>query len=139
MATSTAQHHRSDAKQTAAAGLTIFAGVMLFLSGSLDFCRGLMAVLEDTIFVNTPSYAFEFDLTSWGWIHMIIGTIAVVVSFGLFVAAKWARITGVIIASLVIIANFLSLPYYPIWSITLIAMSGFIIWALCTVDKESVY
>ncbi|MGW6057610.1 DUF7144 family membrane protein [Streptomyces sp. NPDC055189] len=139
MATSTAQHHRSGAKQTAAAGLTIFAGVLLFLSGSLDFCRGLMAVLEDTIFVNTPNYAFEFDLTAWGWIHMAFGTAAVIVSFGLFVAAKWARISGIIIASLVIIANFLSLPYSPVWSITLIAMSGFVIWALCVVDKDSVY
>ncbi|MFC8126275.1 hypothetical protein [Streptomyces sp. NPDC057302] len=139
MATTTTQHHRSGAKQTAAAGLTIFAGVLLFLSGSLDFCRGLMAVLEDKIFVNTPGYAFEFDLTSWGWIHMVIGTIAVVVSFGLFVAATWARVTGIVITSLMIIASFLSLPYHPIWSLTLIAMDGFIIWALCVVEKDSVY
>ncbi|MEV8313710.1 hypothetical protein AB0Q95_06005 [Streptomyces sp. NPDC059900] len=139
MATSTTQHHRSGAKETAAAGVTIFAGVLLFLSGSLDFCRGLMGVLEDEVFVHTPGYAFEFDLTTWGWIHMLFGAVAVVVAFGLFVAAKWARILGVIIASLLIIANFLSVPYHPIWSLTLVAMNGFIIWALCVVDKDSVY
>ncbi|MGW0908386.1 DUF7144 family membrane protein [Streptomyces sp. NPDC002853] len=139
MTASTTQRHTPSTKQTAAAGLTIFAGVLLFLSGSMDFCRGLMAVLEDDIFLRTPGYTFEFDLTSWGWIHMAIGTIAVVVAFGLFVAATWARITGIGITSLMIIASFLSLPYHPIWSITLIAMDGFIIWALCVVEKDTVY
>ncbi|GAA1911633.1 hypothetical protein GCM10009837_40210 [Streptomyces durmitorensis] len=138
MATTT-QHHRPGTAQIAAGGLTIFAGVLLFLSGSMDFCRGLMAVLEDDIFLATPGYTFEFDLTAWGWIHLLIGTVAVIISFGLLVAAKWARILGVIIASLMIIANFLSLPYHPVWSITLIAMNGFIIWALCVVKKETVY
>ncbi|MGW5861475.1 DUF7144 family membrane protein [Streptomyces sp. NPDC055239] len=139
MATSTTRRHTPGATQTAAAGLTIFAGVLLFLSGSMDFCRGLMAVLKDSVFVTTPGYAFEFSLTSWGWIHMILGAIAVAVSLGLFVAAKWARIMGIVITSLMIIASFLSLPYHPIWSITLIAMDGFIIWALCVVEKDTVY
>ncbi|MER5252223.1 MULTISPECIES: hypothetical protein [unclassified Streptomyces] len=139
MATSTTQHHRSDTVQAAAAGLTIFAGVLLFISGSLDFCRGLMAALEDQVFVNTPEYVFQFDLTAWGWIHMAIGTIAVIVSFGLFVGSKWARITGVVITALMIISSFLSLPYHPLWSITLIAMGGFVIWALCVVEKDTLY
>ncbi|MGW7071015.1 DUF7144 family membrane protein [Streptomyces sp. NPDC054855] len=139
MTASTTQHHPPSTKQTAAAGLTIFAGVLLFLSGSMDFCRGLMAALEDDVFLRTPGYTFEFDLTSWGWIHMAIGTVAVVVSFGLFVAATWARMTGIVITSLMIIASFLSLPYHPLWSITLIAMDGFIIWGLCVVKKDTVY
>ncbi|MBO1332145.1 hypothetical protein [Streptomyces sp. VRA16 Mangrove soil] len=139
MATSAGSHPRSDVKMAAAGGLTIFAAVMLFISGSLDFCRGLMAVLEDKVFLSTPNYVFEFDLTSWGWIHIVLGAIAVIVSFGLFVAMKWARILGVILAGLLIIANFLSIPYHPLWSLTLIAMDGFIIWALCVVQRDTLY
>jgi hypothetical protein len=60
----------------------------------------------------------------------------VLVSFGLFQGAVWARVAGVAIAGLVIIANFLSLPYYPVWSVIVIAFSGFIIWALCVTRKE---
>jgi hypothetical protein len=45
----------------------------------------------------------------------------------------------VAIAGLVIIANFLSLPYYPVWSVVMIAISGFIIWALCVVQRENLF
>ncbi|MYW63353.1 hypothetical protein GTY65_04565 [Streptomyces sp. SID8379] len=139
MATSTSSHHQSGAKAAAAGGLTVFAAVLLFISGSMDFCRGLMAVLEDQVFLRTPNYVFEFDLTTWGWIHLVLGAIAVVVSIGLFVAMTWARVIGVILAGLMIIANFLSIPYHPLWSLTLIAMDGFIIWALCVVRRDTLY
>ncbi|MET7478413.1 hypothetical protein ABZT17_29180 [Streptomyces sp. NPDC005648] len=134
MATTT--HHRSPGVQAAATGLTLFAAVMLFIAGTLDLFRGIMAIADDEVFVNTPNYVFKFDLTSWGWIQLTLGVIAMVVSFGLFTAATWARIVGVGIAGLLIIANFLSIPYYPVWSLTLIALYGFVIWALCTVKKE---
>ncbi|MEU9576676.1 DUF7144 family membrane protein [Streptomyces chilikensis] len=136
-ATNTA-HTRSasTAKQGWASGLTAFAAVMLLLLGLLNLFRGIMAVAEDEVFVTTPNYIFEFDLTSWGWIHLILGAVAVLLSAGLFRMATWARVAGVAIASLVVIANFLSLPYFPIWSVVMIAISGFIIWALCVVRPD---
>ncbi|MFD9243503.1 hypothetical protein ACFV0D_16515 [Streptomyces sp. NPDC059556] len=123
-------------RQAWAGGLTVFAAVMLGITGLVGIFRGIMAIAEDEVFVNTPNYVFKFDLTSWGWIHLVLGLIAVLVSFGLYRASMWARVTGVGIAALVIIANFLSLPYYPAWSILMVAMSGFVIWALCAVKRE---
>jgi hypothetical protein len=134
--TATTTPHGPETARGMAGGLVAFAAVMLFLVGVLDIFRGIMAIAEDDLFVTTPRYVFRFDLTGWGWVHLVLGAIAVIVSLGLFSAAVWARVGGVALASLVIIANFLSLPYYPIWSITLIALSGFIIWALCVVDRD---
>ncbi|MFE2102522.1 MULTISPECIES: hypothetical protein [unclassified Streptomyces] len=124
------------AKQQWAGGLTAFAGVMLLLAGLLGVFRGIMAIAHDNVFVTTPNYVFKFDLTSWGWIHLVLGALAVVVSFGLVRPAPWARVAGVGIAGLVIIANFLSLPYAPVWSVVMITISGFIIWALCVVQGD---
>ncbi|MDF3146402.1 MULTISPECIES: hypothetical protein [unclassified Streptomyces] len=135
MATTATPRHR-EGRQAAATGLTLFAGVMLFISGILDVFRGIMAVAEDDVYVSTPNYLFKFDLTSWGWINLLFGAIAVIVSFGLFTAQTWARVIGIGIAALLLIANFLSIPYYPVWSLTLIAMYAFIIWALCVVRKD---
>ncbi|MEU9174510.1 hypothetical protein AB0D34_43295 [Streptomyces sp. NPDC048420] len=137
----TATHTRPEHKvrQEWATGLTSFAAVMLFLVGVLDIFRGIMAIAEDDIFVTTRQYVFEFDLTSWGWIHLALGAVAVLVSVGLLMTSTWARVTGVAIAGLVIIANFLSLPYYPVWSVVMIALSGFIIWALCVVDRGNLF
>ncbi|GAB2910081.1 DUF7144 family membrane protein [Streptomyces heilongjiangensis] len=127
------------ARQGWAVGLTAFAAVMLLIAGVLDVLRGISAIAEDSVFVATPNYVYEFDLTSWGWIHLILGAVALIVSAGLFQTSTWARVAGVAIASLIIIANFLSLPYSPAWSIVMIALSGFVIWALCVVRKDDSY
>ncbi|MFI8231704.1 hypothetical protein ACIGDI_22980 [Streptomyces sp. NPDC085900] len=124
-------------KQNWAQGLMAFAAVMLMLVGILDIFRGIMAIAKDDVFVNTPNYVFQFDLTSWGWIHLALGAVGVIVSMGLFASATWARVAGVAIAGLVIIGNFLSLPYYPVWSVVMIAFSGFVIWALCVVKRDA--
>ncbi|MCT7356263.1 hypothetical protein N4P33_29565 [Streptomyces sp. 15-116A] len=123
--------HVPPVKQQWAEGLTVFAGVTLVIAGALGILRGVMGIAEDEVFVTTGDYVFEFDLTTWGWIHLVLGALAVVVAFGLFQDALWARVAGVTVAGLVIIANFLSLPYYPVWSVVMIAFSGVIIWALC--------
>ncbi|MGW7257596.1 DUF7144 family membrane protein [Streptomyces sp. NPDC054834] len=125
------------ARQQWAGGLTMFGAVMLMIAGVLDIFRGIMGIAQDDVFVTTRNYVFQFDLTGWGWVHLILGAVAVIVSLGLFQASLWARIAGVTIAALIIIANFLSLPYYPVWSVVMIAMSGFVIWALCVVQREA--
>ncbi|MEU1532078.1 DUF7144 family membrane protein [Streptomyces fagopyri] len=138
-ATHTGHGHTRSTRQQWAGGLTVFAGVMLMIAGLLDLFRGVMAIAEDDVFVSTPSYVFRFDLTGWGWIHLVLGAVAVVVSLGLFQAAFWARVLGVVIAGLIIVANFLSLPYYPVWSVVMMAFSALIIWALCVARPESSY
>ncbi|QFQ95508.1 hypothetical protein F9278_04135 [Streptomyces phaeolivaceus] len=136
--TATHTGHVRSTKQSrpVAEGLTVFAAIMLMIAGILAVCRGIMAIAEDEVFVSTRNYVFEFDLTGWGWVHLALGAVAVLVSLGLFQASLWARVAGVAIAGLIIIANFLSLPYYPVWSIVMIAFSAFIIWALCVVKRD---
>ncbi|MFH8368427.1 hypothetical protein [Streptomyces sp. NPDC018031] len=131
--------HRSGESGGIAGGLVTFAAVLLIISGVLGVFRGIMAIAEDDVFVSTPDYVFEFDLTGWGWVHLICGAVAILVGMGLFKVSLWARVAGVLISALLLIANFLSLPYYPLWSIVLIAMYGFIIWALCVVRRDPYY
>ncbi|QKW09816.1 hypothetical protein HUT18_28800 [Streptomyces sp. NA04227] len=130
--TATAKPHQHSGSP-AAFGLTLFAAVMLFVAGVLDLLRGIMAIAEDKVFVSTPDYVFQFDLTGWGWIQLILGALAVIVSLGLFSLATWARVLAVGLAALLLIASFLSIPYYPVWSLALMAIYAFVIWALCVV------
>ena len=75
-------------------------------------------------------YIWEFDLTTWGWIHMFIGAVAIATGIGLLFEQDWARLVGLGIAVLVALAQFMFLPYYPFWAITMIAMSIGVMWAL---------
>ena len=62
-------------------------------------------------------------MTTWGWIHLVLGVLVVVTGFALLAAATWARIVGLVLVILVAIANFLWLPYQPVWSIVIIVLS----------------
>jgi hypothetical protein len=119
-----------------ATGLVSFAAVMLIVGGIMDVFRGIMGIAKDDVFVSTPDYVFQFNLTTWGWIHLILGALAVLIGLGLFQGAPWARVLGVVIAGMMMLAAFASIPYYPVWSIVLIAIYGFVIWALCVVQPE---
>ncbi|MFF4014296.1 hypothetical protein [Streptomyces sp. NPDC001843] len=114
-----------------AQGLMLFAAVILMITGVLDVLRGIMGIVQDQVFLVTQGYVFRFDLTGWGWAHLVLGALAVIVSLGLFQSARWARFAGVAIAGFIIIAHFLSLPYSPVWSTLMIALSGLVMWALC--------
>lgn len=109
----------------------IFAGVLMLINGFMEALRGIMAVADDDLFVTTPRYVFRFDLTGWGWIHIVVGVLVAVVGAFLLKGASWARYAGIVLTAVSALENFLDLPYYPFWSIVVIAMDVFIIWALC--------
>ncbi|MFE2554735.1 hypothetical protein ACFXGT_01665 [Streptomyces sp. NPDC059352] len=123
---------RSGGSGGIAGGGTVFAAVLLSLSGLLDVFQGIAAIAEDDVYARVGNYVFEFDLTAWGWIHLILGIIVVLTAVGLFMGANWARAAGICLAGLSMIANFLWLPYQPWWAITILAIDVFIIWALCS-------
>lgn len=127
-------HH--DRSQAAATGLTVFAAVMILITGFLNLFRGIMAMLHDAVYLRTPDYVFKFSLAGWGWVHLFLGIAAVMIGVGLFRVTLWARILGVAVAALILIANFLSAPYYPLWSIVVMALCAFVIWGLCVVRRE---
>lgn len=134
--TSTDRARRGDDYSSAAVGVTVAAGIIMLLSGSLQAMQGVVALFNDTFYVVGEEYVFEFDVTTWGWIHLIMGVIVAVAGVGLFQGAVWARTVAVVMASVSIIANFLWMPYYPIWSLTIIAFDVFVIWAATSHGRD---
>jgi hypothetical protein len=110
---------------------------MLLINGTLGILQGATAVAKDKVYVTTPRYAYQFDLTSWGWIHIVLGALAIVVGAGLLADKVWARWAGVVIAALSLVFSFMWLPYYPVWAVVIIAIDGFIIWGLSTRQQVS--
>ena len=113
-----------------ALGFIVFAAVMMMMAGAFQALAGLIAIFENEFYVATRNYLFQFDATSWGWIHLILGVIVALAGFGLLSGATWARVVGITLAVLSAIANFLFIPYYPFWSLLIIALNVFVIWAL---------
>ena len=126
-------------KQKVAAGTSMGAAILLVTVGVLQVLQGIAAVAKDEVFVVGINYTYKFDLTAWGWIHIGLGVVLAVVGVFLFTGATWARVTAMIVAALSILANFLWLPHYPWWSILIIALDAFVIWAVATWKPESTY
>jgi hypothetical protein len=119
-----------------AVALTTFASIMLMIAGAFQFFAGLAALINDELFVVGAEYVYEFDTTTWGWIHLLIGVILFLAGLALLQGAVWARTLVVIIASLSALANFLWLPYQPWWSIIIITLNIFIIWAVTAHGRD---
>jgi hypothetical protein len=113
-------------------GLTILAATFMMVTGVIGFFEGLAAVIRGSFFVTLPNYAFSLSATSWGVVHLILGALLFIAGAALFADMTWARITGVVLAAFMLIANFVYLPYYPVWAIVVIALNVFVIWALLT-------
>jgi hypothetical protein len=121
----------TEARPTGAAlGFTITAAVLMMVSGLWNFLEGLAAIIKGQFFVVLPNYVYNVSITSWGWIHLILGAAVFVAGAFLFMDKLWARIVGVVLACLSAVANFLYIPYSPVWSVIVIAVDVFIVWAL---------
>jgi hypothetical protein len=119
-----------------AVGFILFASIMMLMTGVFQALQGLVAIFENEFYVATREYLFQFDATSWGWIHLILGVIVAFAGWGLLSGRTWARAVAITLALLSAIANFLFIPYYPFWSLLIIALDIFVIWAVAARGGE---
>ena len=118
------------------AGGVMFAAVMMVLIGSFEVIAGLTAIFDDEFFVVGANYTFELDTTAWGWIHLLLGILLIATGFAIATGQAWARSVGIGFAVLSMIANFAFVPYYPVWSLLIIVIDVFVIWALCAFPRQ---
>jgi hypothetical protein len=128
----------SDGRDTSgmAVGFTVFAAIMMLMVGVFQALQGLVAIFENEFYVQTRNYLFQFDATTWGWIHLLLGLLVAFAGWGLLSGRTWARTVAITLAALSAIANFLFIPYYPFWSLLIITLDIFVIWALTAHGRE---
>jgi len=120
-----------------ASGWVSFAGFILVLAGTFGILTGVGALLEDEFYVVGREYAYKIDVTAWGWIHVIVGGITVLAGCYIFTGNILARTFGILVAIGGAVANFLYIPYYPVWSILLVALNVIVIFALAVYSTDA--
>ena len=113
-------------------GGVVLAASTMAMTGFFQLVEGIAVLFQREVPLADPDRIFPFDLTVWGVLHLLIGVLLVGAGFAVATARPWARLVGVVFASLSAVANFLFAPYSPGWSLTVIALNVFVIWALCT-------
>lgn len=108
----------------------VFAAVMMVVVGMFQFFAGLAAIVDDQFYVVAGDYAFDIDVTAWGWVHLGLGVVMVLAGIALFRKQLWGGVVAVALAAISAVVNFLFIPYYPFWSLLVIALDVFVIWAV---------
>jgi hypothetical protein len=107
-----------------------FAAFLLMIASLLDILPGASAVAHDELYTQAKQYLYELDLTAWGWIHIVVGVLGVVVSVGILRRSAWGLVAGLTVAAIGILTNFAFLPAYPVWSAFVIGFNAIVVWAL---------
>ncbi|MER6156885.1 hypothetical protein ABT147_15260 [Streptomyces sp. NPDC001868] len=115
-----------------ALGGMVFAGVLMMVIGVMGILNGIAGIATDDVYTNIGNYVFEFSLTTWGWIHLVIGLAVLATGWGVIQGHDWARAAGIALASLFAIEYFMFLPYAPVWSLICIGIAIFVMWSLAT-------
>ena len=119
-------------------GWIAFAAAMMVIVGFLNFFYGLAAVLNDQVVVVGGHGAIVADITTWGWITLILGVILVLTGLGLIAGSAWARWTGVFLIGLNAIEQVWIFPAAPLWALIVIALDVIIIYNLTARWEEPV-
>ncbi|HQR27667.1 MAG TPA: hypothetical protein PLP61_11565 [Nocardioides sp.] len=132
MSHSTSPASPSGSRMAWASGISVFAGVILISGGVFQAAQGMAAAHNDKIYGAVDDYLFKTDLSAWGWVHIVVGAVMVLVGASILAGKKWAIAVGIGVAALSALSNFLFLPHYPLWALVLIAFDVAVIWALST-------
>ncbi len=122
---------------TAWVGWIYFASAMLMVAGGIQMIAGLTGIFYDDFYVMTQTgHLLAFDYTTWGWTHLLIGTVMIAAGVALIFGKLWAQILALIIAVLSAIVNLAFIGTYPLWSITVLIIDAFIIYAITLHGNE---
>ena len=104
-------------------------GTLLAIVGVLNFIYGIAAIDAANFYVANAQYVFS-DLSTWGWVMLIIGTIQFAAACGLFLGASWGRWVGIATASLNAIAQLMWIDAAPWLSVALFAVDIIVLYGL---------
>jgi hypothetical protein len=119
------------------AGWVYFAGFLMVLMGIFEIINGLAALLNDKYFLVRNNNLVVFDYTTWGWIHLVLGIIVLMAGMAVINGRLWGRLFAVLLAILSFVANFTFIAAYPFWSVTIMTIDLFIIYALTVHGSET--
>lgn len=132
-----AQVHRDIAQPSGWVGMVVFGGLMMIVAGTFHAMAGLVGLFNDSYWlVPSSDLVVTVDYTTWGFVHLILGVLAIAAGAGILAGQAWARVAGVVLAVISALVNIAFLAAYPLWSMLIIALDVLVIYALIAHGKE---
>jgi hypothetical protein len=128
-------HH--EAPTSGWVGMAMFGGVMMMVAGTFHAMAGIVGIFNDSYWlVPSSQLVVTVDYTAWGWLHLVLGALAIAAGAGILAGQGWARVTGVVLAVLSALVNLAFMAAFPLWATLIIAIDVLVIYALVAHGKE---
>ena len=121
--------YATDPPSTKGEGWILFAGVMFVVAASLNIIWGIAAVADSHFFVADATFILS-GLNTWGWVAIGVGALEALTAMSIWRGGAFGRWVGIAVAGLAIPVAMLSIPAYPLWTLTLVAIDVLIIYGL---------
>ncbi|GGQ48809.1 DUF7144 family membrane protein [Couchioplanes azureus] len=122
---------------TAWVAVVLLGGVMLVLLGAVHAGTGVVALLRpEALAGGRADLLLPVGLTALAWWHLVIGAVAATAGVGLIRGLRWARVTAILLAGAAALVNFAFVAVHPVWSVTAIAMTVIVIYAVAAHGAE---
>jgi hypothetical protein len=134
----TADHTSAPPRPTGWVGWIAFTAIMMMMLGVFNVVDGIAALAADEIFVTGAAGSVFLDVTTWGWVHLVVGSVVATAGLFLFQGSTWARVVAIGALMLNMLTHLLFLPAYPVWSTLIIVLAVLALWALIVHGDERI-
>jgi hypothetical protein len=118
------------------AGRVVFAATMLLIVGFLNIIYGIGALDDANIFVNDSRFVLD-NLSTLGWVLIILGVIQLTGGFSLFAGNTYGRVLGIVGGSLGAIGALLSIGgAFPWWSLAIFFLCVYIVHGIIVFGED---
>jgi len=112
-------------------GWLTFAAVVLGVAGIMRIFDAIWAFRYHGVLPeNFEAAIFGHSLKTYGWIYLIVSAVLIVCAVLVLSGSQVARWVGVAAGAIIAISAVWWMPYYPVWSLTYIAIGALVIYAL---------
>jgi hypothetical protein len=111
------------------AGWVLFASIMFVVAAGLNIIWGIAAVSGSNFFVANSHFILS-GLNTWGWVVIGFGALEALAALSIWRGGGFGRWFGIIVAGVAALVAMMTIPAYPFWSLTLVALYILVVYGL---------
>jgi hypothetical protein len=120
-------------------GWVLFAASALGVAGIMRIFDAIWAFRYHGVLPqNLEDAIFGHSLKTYGWVYLVVAAILILSAFGVMARSQVSRWIGVFAGAVLAISAIWWMPYYPVWSLTYIAVGFFVVYALAAYGGHDV-
>ena len=118
-------------------GWLFFAATILGIAGIMRIFDAIWAFRYHGVLPeNLEGAIFGTSLKTYAWIDLGVAAVLILCSFGVLARSPVSRWIGMFAGAVLAISSIWWMPYYPIWSLTYIAIGVLVVYALAEYGGE---